>query len=119
MSEDSKRAMADQMWREIVQTEPPSDDANSFIARTRAVVFGEVWNEPGLTRRERRLISLTVTAGVGDIGLELHVRAAIESGDFDRESINAFIMHLAVYAGWPVAGRVSQIAARCFAKSDP
>lgn len=115
MIDQAKRDAADRTWREIVQMEPPPEDQNSFMVRTREIVFGEIWNEPGLSRRERRIISMTVTAGVGDIGLESHIRAAIESGDFDRESIDAFIMHLAIYAGWPVAARVSMVAGKVFA----
>ena len=70
----------------------------------RDVVFGKVWSDGGLGRKERRLTSLTCTAVVGASGaLEVHLDAAVRSGDLTLEELGHWVLHLAFYAGWPVA----------------
>ena len=65
-------------------------------------VFAEVWNRPGLTRKERRWISLTcvAAAGIGD-ALAVHVGGALSSGDISIEELREFVTHFAAYAGYP------------------
>lgn len=67
-------------------------------------VFAEVWNRPGLTRKERRWISLTcvASAGIGD-ALAVHVGGALSSGDISIEELREFVTHFAAYAGYPKA----------------
>jgi 4-carboxymuconolactone decarboxylase len=67
-------------------------------------VFAEVWNRPGLTRKERRWISLTcvAAAGIGD-ALAVHVGGALSSGDISIEELREFVTHFAAYAGYPKA----------------
>src|SRR4051794_37029749 len=67
-------------------------------------VFGELWNRPGLSRRDRRLITLAcVGAAAVDVPIQQHVYAALESGDITREEMQEFVLHFAYYAGWPRA----------------
>ncbi len=94
------------MWREVMVGEPPAT-ATGFIEMTRDHVFGEVWSRPGLSVRDRRLISLTCTAlAASPPALAIHVDAALRSGDLDVTAIEEWIIHLAHYAGWPVAANV-------------
>lgn len=65
-------------------------------------VFGKVWDSP-LSYREKRLISLTCACiSAHNLGFETHVRAALQSGDFTVEDLQAVSVHLAAYAGFPV-----------------
>ncbi len=112
---DEMKLLADQTFREVTGLEPPTDELTPFTRRTRDIVFGEIWNEPGLTRRERRLISVVCAAFVGGVGLETHVKVALSSGDVDSKSMEAFIMHLAVYAGWPMAALVQTVLRKVLA----
>jgi 4-carboxymuconolactone decarboxylase len=81
---------------------PPVTDP--FMEFTSDHVFGQVWTRPGLTTRDRRLVTLTAIAAAGaDAALELHLRAAYQSGDLDLEELDEFVVHLAHYVGWPAA----------------
>lgn len=100
------REQGEQMWRRVMGNEPPAAAATPFIEMTRDHVFGEVWSRAGLTTRDRRLISLTCTALAPGPALAVHVEAALRSGDLDADAIDEWILHLAHYAGWPIAANV-------------
>jgi 4-carboxymuconolactone decarboxylase len=84
-------------------TEPP-DASTPFEVATREFVFGQVWPRPGLSRKDRRWVTLTcVAAADSPWPIEDHVYAALNSGDITLEEMLEFILQLAVYCGWPKA----------------
>ena len=103
------------MWRRVMGAEPPTRH-DTFIDMTKDHVFGEVWSRPGLTTRDRRLVSLTCTALAPGPALAVHVDAALRSGDLDVEAIEEWIVHLAHYAGWPIAANVYTVTREVLAK---
>lgn len=79
------------------------DVAPAFARLTEEVLFAEVWQRPGLSPRERSLV--TVAALVALCRLEqlpLHLARALDNG-LDRDTLAEAITHLAFYAGWPCA----------------
>ena len=80
-----------------------------FISR---YAWGDVWNRPGLDRRQRSMITLAALTSVRAEGeLELHVRAALRNG-LTPEEIREVLLHTAVYAGVPAANAAFAIAQR-------
>lgn len=69
------------------------------------VVFGDLWNRPGPSVRERRIITLTVLALLQCLLLHghLHIKAALDSGDLTEAELREIAVQIAYYAGWPVA----------------
>jgi 4-carboxymuconolactone decarboxylase len=103
VAEETERERGDRMWREVMHFDAPTAD-DPFTHWTRDVIFGEVWASDGLGRRDRRLTSLTCAAIVGASGaLTTHMQAAVDSGDITLEELGHWVLHLAFYAGWPVA----------------
>ncbi len=79
------------------------DTAPKLVELTDQVLFGDVWNRPELSPRDRSLI--TVSALVALYRLEQlpgHLRRALANGLTEQELAEA-ITHLAFYAGWPGA----------------
>jgi 4-carboxymuconolactone decarboxylase len=79
------------------------DIAPKLAELTDEVLFGDVWERPGLSKRDRSLI--TVAALVALYRTEqmtAHIRRALDNGVTKDELIEA-ITHLAFYAGWPSA----------------
>jgi 4-carboxymuconolactone decarboxylase len=67
-------------------------------------VFAEIWTRPGLTRKERRWISITCACMTGaPVAMETHFGAALRSGDISMEELREFVIHFAAYAGYPRA----------------
>jgi 4-carboxymuconolactone decarboxylase len=77
-------------------------DPRGVAALGRTVLFGDVWNRPHLSVRDRRLITLTVLGLTGGERVtRLHVRAALRSGDLSPDELDAFLVHFGFYAGFP------------------
>nr|WP_239074147.1 carboxymuconolactone decarboxylase family protein [Streptomyces sp. SID10853] len=68
-------------------------------------IFGDLWDRPGLSRRERRLVTLAVLATLGQDRLHapLHIKAALDSGDLSEAELRETAVQIAYYAGWPLA----------------
>jgi 4-carboxymuconolactone decarboxylase len=92
-----------QMFREVTGMEPPVGSP-AFEASMLPHVFGEIWTRPGLSRKERRWISLTCAATSGLLPpVEAHLRGALTSGDITLDELNEWVLQIAQYAGWPTA----------------
>jgi 4-carboxymuconolactone decarboxylase len=91
-------------FREVNLIDAPGQDSPYFHAGIINFVFGHVWQRPGLTRRERRLITLPCV-GVSDaIGpIWSHVTSALGSGDVSYDEMEELILHFRAYAGTPRA----------------
>jgi 4-carboxymuconolactone decarboxylase len=107
---------AAQMYREVM-TQEPSPPATPFDAATRAFVFGEVWSRPGLSRADRRWVTLTcVAAADAPEPIDAHVYAALNSGDIQLGAMLEFVLQFAVYCGWPKASHVEGVIRRQWAR---
>lgn len=97
-------------FEEVMGFSPPDID-DPFLNATVEHLFPNVWGRGGLSRRERRLITLAVITGLGhEPTLRLHLDAAVASGDLSDADIDELMLHLAHYAGWPVGALGSSVA---------
>jgi 4-carboxymuconolactone decarboxylase len=100
--ERGKLAFAD------VMTFTAPDDLTPATAGLLEFVFAEVWQRPGLSRRDRWFITLPcVAAADAEVPLREHVYAALNSGDVSITEMQEMVLHFAVYAGWPKASRLN------------
>ena len=77
--------------------------APKLVELTDEVLFGDVWARPGLSPRDRSLITVAaLVAGYRPGQMISHLRLAISNGLTIDELVEA-ITHLAFYAGWPNA----------------
>ncbi|WP_413811054.1 carboxymuconolactone decarboxylase family protein [Streptomyces sp. OE57] len=79
------------------------DIAPKLVDVTNDVLFGDIWNRPGLSPRDRSLVTVSTLAALyrGE-QLDYHLGVALDNGLSVRELSEA-ITHLAFYAGWPNA----------------
>ena len=79
------------------------DFAPKLVELTNEVLFGDVWERPDLSKRDRSLITVAALVSLyRPEQLTFHLRRAVENGLTKDELIEA-ITHLAFYAGWPSA----------------
>jgi 4-carboxymuconolactone decarboxylase len=100
------RARADVGWRRVMQSEPEASDAvpGSYPDLSHTLLFGDIWQRPHLSLRERRLVVLTLLAAYGrDEPMVYHLRGALRSGDLDEAALDELIVQIAFYAGWPTS----------------
>ncbi len=63
--------------------------------------WGQFWTRPGLTRKERSLITLGVLAALGrPHELAVHTKGAINNG-CTKDEIREALIHVGCYAGFP------------------
>ena len=78
------------------------------------VLFGDVWEQPELTKRDRSLITVAVlTALYRTDELRGHMQRALDNGVTEDE-LRGLITHLAFYAGWPTAVNAGRVALEVF-----
>jgi 4-carboxymuconolactone decarboxylase len=86
-------------FEEINLVSAPSQDSPYFYAGILNYVFGHLWLRPGLTRRERRLITIPCV-GVSDAVNPIwsHVTSALSSGDVSYSEMQELILHFRAYS---------------------
>jgi 4-carboxymuconolactone decarboxylase len=96
---------------------PYADVAPRLDEITQQVLFGDVWERPGLSKRDRSLITVaTLVAGYRTNELPFHLKRALENG-VTKDELVELITHLAFYAGWPPASTAVAIARQVFSET--
>jgi 4-carboxymuconolactone decarboxylase len=88
--------------------------APKLIELSESVLYADVWERPGLSKRDRSLITVAaLTALYRSDQLKGHLERALANG-VTREEISEVITHRAFYAGWPTAMTAARIARGVF-----
>lgn len=88
-----------------VYVELPADDP--WLRMGEEHLFAQIWTRPGLTVRDRRLISLTAAAYAGSLeGYASHLKGALDHGDLSVDELWEWLLHFTQYAGYPKAAPV-------------
>jgi 4-carboxymuconolactone decarboxylase len=105
--------------------QPPStvrkslgDFAPKLVDLTEEVLFGDVWERPQLSKRDRSLITCAALIATGKSEqLDFHFPNAIKNG-VTQDEIVEMITHLAFYTGWPNAMSAVNRAKALFATRE-
>jgi len=85
-----------------------------LIDLSEKVLYGDVWERPGLSKRDRSLITVAaLTAMYRGDQLKGHLERALANG-VTKEEIGEVITHIAFYSGWPTAMTAARIAKGVF-----
>ena len=88
--------------------------APKLVELAEKVVYGEVWERPGLSKRDRSLITVATLVALGrERQLHGHLERALSNG-VTKDEIGELITHLAFYAGWPAAMTAALVAKEVF-----
>jgi len=89
-------------------------DFQRWITET---AWGGVWARSGLDLRTRSLITIAILGSLNHEEIELHLRAARNTGVTPAE-IGEALLHVAVYAGVPAANRAFKVAKTIYDEDD-
>lgn len=112
MSDESDRRRKGEETFERVLGRPPSGGGPDRGVRQVSYdhLWPEVWNRPGLSLRDRSLVTLAVLAAGGHLPqLRAHLQGARDRG-VELDEVLEVMVQVAHYAGWP-AGMSGQVAA--------
>src|SRR3954463_10963663 len=107
----------------MATNKPPSgaraaigDIAPKLVEITEKVLFGDVWERPQLSKRDRSLITCAALVALGKTEqMSFHFPRAVENGVTQEELIE-LVTHLAFYSGWPSAMSAATKAKELFKK---
>jgi 4-carboxymuconolactone decarboxylase len=94
------------------------DFAPKLVDLTDRVLFGDVWERPELSKRDRSLITVAALIALNrPEQLRSHLARALDNG-LTKEELIEVITHLAFYSGWPNAMTSIMVAKEVFSKKD-
>ncbi|MDJ1158402.1 4-carboxymuconolactone decarboxylase [Chelatococcus sp. SYSU_G07232] len=112
-----RRAVLGDAWvdRANARRNAFNTDFQDFITR---YAWGDIWSRPGLDRRTRSVIVLSVTTALRHWDeFRIHVRGALNNG-LTRDEIKEILLQSAIYAGVPAANHAFKEAEAVFAEID-
>ena len=90
--------------------------APKLIELTQQVIYGEMWERPELSKRDRSLITIAALVAMGRAQqLPYHLEFGRSNGLSEAEIVEV-ITHLAFYTGWPAAVSAAAVAKDVFQK---
>lgn len=89
-----------------------------FLAMTVDHLFAEVWDRPGFSVPERRLLLIGLLVGMGleDV-VQVQLDAALRLGELTPEQCEELVIFFSHYAGWPRGAKLNQIVMELVAKA--
>ena len=95
-----------------------TDGTGDFFAYTADHLFADIWNRPGLSDRDRRLLLIGLLTGSNqhDV-LTIQIPAALAAGELDEQQLREIVILLCHYAGWPSGSRVNQVVEEAIAQA--
>lgn len=92
--------------------------APKLIDLTDNMLFAEIWERPGLSKRDRSLITCTALVALNATEQQRgHFARAINNG-VTKDELIEMITHMAFYSGWPTAMSAAGVAKEVFEEGD-
>ena len=103
------------------QPPPPSGayDAAPYLGQIRdTYVYGDIWERPNLSKRDRSMITVAVNQALYATNeLRLHMGRALDNGVTQTE-LSEIIAHVLWYSGFPTGVNAARVAAEVFAERN-
>jgi 4-carboxymuconolactone decarboxylase len=113
---DELRRKGLQKMNEVYGWDMP-DMPGDYFALTADHLFGTIWSRPGLSMREKRMMTLTcVTAlGIQDLA-EIQVNAALHNGELTEQELKEMAIFLTQYLGFPLGSKLDGVVTKVAAQ---
>jgi 4-carboxymuconolactone decarboxylase len=114
---DELRKKGLEKMNEVYSWEMPNMEGDPYFDLTVDHLFGSIWTRPGLSMRDKRLMTLTVVTALGLQDLaEVQVNAALANGELTEDELKEMSIFLTHYVGFPLAsglnGTVGRVAGK-------
>ena len=116
MMDEQRRTGLDKM-NEVYGWEMPNIEGDPYFDLTVDHLFGSIWTRPGLSMRDKRIMTLTAVSAIGNRDLaEIQINAALLNSELDETELKEMAVFLTHYLGFPLGsalnGAVDTVVAR-------
>jgi len=88
-----------------------------YFALTADHLFGAIWSRPGLSMREKRMMTLTVVTALGITDLaEIQANAALNNGELTEDELKEMAIFLTHYLGFPLGSKLDGVVTKVAGK---
>jgi 4-carboxymuconolactone decarboxylase len=103
---DELRKKGLEKMNEVYGWEMP-DMPGEYFALTADHLFGTIWTRPGLSMRDKRIMTLTVVTALGISDLaEIQTNAALANGEITEDELKEMAIFLTHYLGFPLGSKL-------------
>jgi 4-carboxymuconolactone decarboxylase len=109
---DELRKKGLEKMNEVYGWEMP-DMPGDYFALTADHLFGTIWSRPGLSMRDKRLMTLTVVTALGISDLaEIQANAALANGEISEDELKEMAIFLTHYLGFPLGSKLDGVVTK-------
>jgi 4-carboxymuconolactone decarboxylase len=103
---DELRRKGLEKMNEVYGWEMPNVEGDPFFDLTVDHLFGTIWTRPGLSMRDKRIMTLTAVAALGNDALaEIQANAAMHNGELTGDELKEMAVFLTQYLGFPLGSK--------------
>lgn len=111
MDETRRRGL--EKMNEVYGWEMPNVEGDPYFDLTVDHLFANIWTRPGLSMREKRMMTLTVVTAVGNADLaEIQANAALANGELSVEELKEMAVFLTHYLGFPLGSKLDGVVSK-------
>ena len=111
MDETRRRGL--EKMNEVYGWEMPNVEGDPYFDLTVDHLFANIWTRPGLSMREKRMMTLTVVTAVGNADLaEIQANAALANGELTVEELKERAVFLTHYLGFPLGSKLDGVVSK-------
>jgi 4-carboxymuconolactone decarboxylase len=93
------------------------DMPGEYFALTADHLFGRIWTRPGLSMRDKRIMTLSVVTALGLQDLsEVQVNAALQNEELTEDELREMAIFLTHYVGFPLGSGLNGVIEKVAAK---
>jgi 4-carboxymuconolactone decarboxylase len=109
---DELRKKGLEKMNEVYGWEMP-DMPGDYFALTADHLFGTIWSRPGLSMRDKRLMTMTVVTALGISDLaEIQANAALANGEISEDELKEMAIFLTHYLGFPLGSKLDGVVTK-------
>jgi 4-carboxymuconolactone decarboxylase len=95
----------------------PNIEGDPFFDLTVDHLFGTIWNRPGLSMRDKRIMTLTAVAALGNDALaEIQANAALHNDEMTGDELKEMAVFLTQYLGFPLGSKLDGAVSKVIKK---
>lgn len=104
---DELRRKGLEKMNEVYGWEMPNIEGDPYFDLTVDHLFGTIWTRPGLSMRDKRIMTLTAVTAAGNSDLaEIQANAALANGEMTEQELKEMAVFLTHYLGFPLGSKL-------------